>query len=384
MTKTVNKVSVRRRAYDALTLLGLTLAAAALVIFPEESVAAGKDGVKLCVDVIIPSLMPFFALSSMIVEMGLAERLGRAMAPFMRYLFNVGGVCSAAFILGFIGGYPVGAKTAISLYNSGQTTKTETERLLSFCNNSGPAFILGVVGAGIFTSGKIGIVLCLVHAFSSVIVGILFRFWGAKKAELSTPPTQRKAARTSTFSSAFVNAIKSSVQSMLNISGFVIFFTIFIRLLFLTGILPAAAKLIAECTGLRLNSVEFVLTGIIELTSGVRTLNPQMLSTSMRMAAFMLGWAGLSVHCQALSFICDSGISSKSYIIGKILHGLLSAGLVGVLFRFLPFEQPAAVYLTQQVSGIARLDFSRALLISVSSSAILLLLLLTISAKKRR
>ncbi len=61
------------------------------------------------------------------------------MAP----LFRAGGACSSALALGFVGGYPVGARTAIALYENGQCSKTEAERLLAFCNNSGPAFILG-------------------------------------------------------------------------------------------------------------------------------------------------------------------------------------------------------------------------------------------------
>jgi len=369
----MKKHTIWKRVYDILTLLGLLSVIAALVLYPKEAVAAGKDGVKLCLDVIIPSLFPFFALSSMVIELGIAEKLGKAMSPLMRLLFNVNGTCSTAFILGFIGGYPVGARTAISLYKSGQTTKTETERLLSFCNNSGPAFILGVVGAGIFTSGKVGLILCLIHALSSMIVGIFFRFWKAGKLEYAAgSPTQNYNDRVS-FPSAFVSSIKSSVQSALNISGFVIFFTIFIKLLFLTGTIPSLAKIIANVSGLQLSNVEDTLTGIIELTSGVRTLNPQMLSTSMKMAAFMLGWAGLSVHCQALSFICETGISSTSYILGKFLHGIISAVLVSLLFNFFNFEQPAMTYLTQQINSIASLNFSHSLLMSGTSCLLLLL-----------
>ncbi len=94
----------------------------------------------------------------------------------MRPLFHVSGACASAFALGFIGGYPVGAKTAISLYENGMCTKTEAERLLAFCNNSGPAFILGVVGAGVFASSRVGVLLYLAHAAASICIGILFRF----------------------------------------------------------------------------------------------------------------------------------------------------------------------------------------------------------------
>ena len=61
------------------------------------------------------------------------------------------------------------------------------------------------------------------------------------------------------------------------------------------------------------------------------------LSGRLSMAAFMLGWAGLSVHCQVLAFLGDSGLSMGTYLWGKLLHGLLSAALLGLLTRLFPW-----------------------------------------------
>ncbi|MCC8123623.1 MAG: hypothetical protein LIO58_08790 [Oscillospiraceae bacterium] len=138
--------------------LGLVLLAfmVGLIGFPKECMAAVKDGLSLCLNVIIPSLFPFFVLSALLVDLGLAAYLGRALEGVMRPLFRVGGACASAGVLGVIGGYPVGAKTAIALYENKMCTRTETERLLAFCNNSGAAVIMGVVGAGSFGSSNVG------------------------------------------------------------------------------------------------------------------------------------------------------------------------------------------------------------------------------------
>ncbi len=53
----------------------------------------------------------------------------------------------------------MGAKSVIALYENGTCSKVEAERLLSFCTNSGPAFIFGIVGAGVFSGGRIGLLL---------------------------------------------------------------------------------------------------------------------------------------------------------------------------------------------------------------------------------
>ena len=148
----MGRILGKQRYRDILLGLGLLLSAAALVVWPQQSMGAMKDGLKLCANVIVPSLFPFFVLSSLVVELGMSRYLGRLLEPVMAPLFRVNGSCATALALGFVGGYPVGARTAISLYENGQCSKTEAERMLAFCNNCGPAFILGVVGTGIFGS----------------------------------------------------------------------------------------------------------------------------------------------------------------------------------------------------------------------------------------
>ena len=141
----------RRKYLDLMLGLALLCAVLALMRCPQESMDAARDGLALCGNVIIPSLFPFFVLSSLVVELGMSRYLGRLLEGVMAPLFRVGGACSSALALGFVGGYPVGARTAIALYENGQCSKTEAERLLAFCNNSGPAFILGVVGTSAST-----------------------------------------------------------------------------------------------------------------------------------------------------------------------------------------------------------------------------------------
>jgi hypothetical protein len=99
------------------------------------------------------------------------------------------------------------------------------------------------------------------------------------------------------------------------------------------------------------------------------------------MAAFMLGWAGLSVHCQVLSFIGDSGLSVRTYIFGKFMQAGLSAVFAFFLSHLFVWEEPTAVFYAEQVKSYAAVDFGSALLISVVS-CVLLLVLFMIGARK--
>ena len=349
-----------KRVRDALVGLALLIATAGLVASPDQAIAGAKDGLTLCFNVIVPSLFPFFVLSSLVVDLGLAAYLGRALEGLMRPLFRVSGSCAAAVALGFISGYPVGARTALQLYQQGLCSKTEAERLMAFCNNSGPAFILGVVGAGIFGDSRVGLLLYLTHALASLIVGLLFRFYGGSEQKRA-PKSHPKPIQTVTIPAAFTGAVTRSLQSTLNICACVVFFAVVLQLLSAYGMFTALAQLLS-LAGFQPEWAKRLVAGLLELSSGVSSLRgTTQLAGRVSMAAFMLGWAGLSVHCQVLSFLVDSGLSAKTYLAGKLCHGLAAAGLTWCLARLFPLSAPVADYLAEQAESIAAMDFSTAL-----------------------
>ncbi|MBR5382174.1 MAG: hypothetical protein IK136_06085, partial [Oscillospiraceae bacterium] len=113
-----------------------------------------------------------------------------------------------------------------------------------------------------------------------------------------------------------------------------------------TGALSAAASLRSP-TGLGRGRAEKLLTGALELFSGVWTLRGTPSLPSVAAAAFMLGWGGLSVHFQTLSVLSESGLRPGLYLLGKALHGLLSAALAAAAFPALsaPLSAPSVLLL---------------------------------------
>lgn len=384
MFRLLSKKSMRDLLYGC-ALLAATLG---LIAAPEQAMEGARTGLTLCFNVIVPSLFPFFVLSSLVVDLGLASYLGRMLEPVMRPLFRVNGACASAVALGFVGGYPIGARTALSLYENGLCSRTEAERLLAFCNNSGPAFILGVVGAGVFASSRVGLLLYLVHAAASLLVGLIFRFYGGK--EEAADRRSGGQIRTVRFTTAFTGSVARSLQSTLSICAFVVFFSVLIQLLTWFGVLSALAGALAALfapLGMTSDWARRLLTGVLEMSSGVWSLSGSgALAGRMSMAAFMLGWAGVSVHCQVLSFLGESGLSVRTYLLGKLLHGGFSAALVFLLTRLLPLSAPVSSYLAQQVESIAGIDFSSALVVSAVSAWVVWLAFfaLAVAAVRRR
>ena len=327
-----------KKRTTALWAILLAAAFAGLLRWPVETAQAVRDNLALCAQVILPALFPFFVLSSLVVSSGLASALGRPLEGQMRRLFRVNGRCAAALVLGLIGGYPVGAKTAAELYRSGQCTEAEARRLLFFCNNAGPAFLIGVVGSGIFQNRRIGLLLAGIHILSALLIGFCLRFVPLSTGR-GTVSTQSKDVPVESSAGLLPRAVQSSVTAMLNICGFIVLFGASLALLDCCGILNAATNVLgAMLAPLGLDGAwcKILLQGMLELSNGVAALPAGQLVRSLPMAAFLLGWGGVSVHCQTMSVLEGTGLSSRPCLIGKLLQGMLSAALAELTIRLWP------------------------------------------------
>ena len=299
--------SMRRRILPTLGLLGVM---ALLLLCSADAAQAVRDALALCVQSVIPALFPFFVVSSLFIDLGCAAVLGRSLAPIMRRLFGVSGAGGTAFLLGIIGGYPVGGRTAGELYRSGQCEREECERLLAFCNNAGPSFILGIAGLGCFGSVRVGAWLYLIHVGAAVMVGLLFR---STSRQMGRP----KKTETPRWADALIQAVRGGAMSMVNICAFVVFFLVILRLF-------------SRFTGIQHGAI----LGIVEMTNGIlRLANDR---RGFIWAAGLLGWGGLSVHCQTAAVLSGSGLSLKRYFIGKALQAAISMAAAWPVSLLLP------------------------------------------------
>ncbi|MEN6313671.1 MAG: nucleoside recognition domain-containing protein, partial [Clostridiaceae bacterium] len=148
-----------------------------LILLSDAAVKSALDGMRLWAGVVVPSLFPFFAAAEIMNSSGFIRASGLLLEPVMRPLFNVPGCGSFALVMGILSGYPVGAKITCDLKNNGELDKVEAERLLAFTNNSGPLFIIGAVGTGMYGSPRLGIFIYICHLLACITVGFIFRFY---------------------------------------------------------------------------------------------------------------------------------------------------------------------------------------------------------------
>ncbi len=312
-------------------ILAALCALLVLITASDTVIACASDGLRLCWELILPSLFPFFVLSGLLGRLGLPGLMGQRLSCPAERLFGVSGPGVTALLLGLTGGYPLGASYLHQLEEDGVISPDEAGRLLGFCNNSGPAFLVGAVGAGVFHSSRTGLLLYAAHAGAAVLAGLLLRRRAAATAghAPSLPPPLP-------FSRALAEAVRSAVPAALNVCGFVVLFAVFTGLLDANGFLAALSVRLAGLTGLGVQPARALLTGFWELGGGVGAmLGLPPTPGNLALAAALVGWGGVSVQFQTLAVLADSDAKTSLHLAGRLMSAAFGAALaygLGILF----------------------------------------------------
>lgn len=305
------------------SVISAVLLFAALLIYPQAASQAALSGLKMCAQLILPSLFPFFVATTLLSELGVTRRLGKVFAPVCEKLFNVSGNGGTAFIIGITAGYPLGAAYISGMRKRNEISKEEAERLLIFCNNSGPAFIIGAAGTGVFSSAAAGLFLYAIHIIAALAGGIIFApkvcFVSDVKASDAGIPS---------FATALTNAVKSSVAACISVSGFIVAFSVLTGILDYSGVFSSLIGFLSASAGTELHWSRALLCGIIELGNGIGSMSGLTAGPlSLALAAFILGWGGISVHFQTFAMLDGTDIKTARYIIGRFVIALIGSAL---------------------------------------------------------
>lgn len=283
-----------------------------LILDAPAALSFAREGVQLCLQTLIPSLFPFFVCSIL-----LTGSLSGISAPVLHPLETFCRIpegSAALLLVGFLGGYPVGAQNIGLAYERGQLSKEDARRMLGFCNNAGPAFLFGMVGS-FFDNPLMPWLLWAIHIVSALIVA---RILPGRCASF------RRENRIKPLS--LTEAVDKSIRVMASVCGWVVLFRIIIG--FLDSRLPFLFPY----------SVRILLKGALELSNGCIFLG-EIPCTGLRFtaAAVMLGFGGLCVAMQTHAVAC--GLKLDRYFPGKLLQCCISFLLSVMIQGVFPAEQ---------------------------------------------
>lgn len=297
-----------------------------LFIFPSEFASGFSAGLSNCAQIVIPSLFPFLVASSLAGAGEIPQFIKKLAEPITQKLFRLPSDCLPAIILGQLGGYLSGAKAAESLYSSGNLSRSQAQRLLLFCVNSGVGFSVNAVGNALLGSRYAGRVILAALIISSLVTGFFLRFLPDRPSE-----TKKIIKKTPNLSYAVVNSVLSSSSSMIACCGFVCFFSGLIAVM--SGVLNnQTAKIIVSC--------------LLEVTSGCAEAAG---NVSIPVFAAVCAFGGLCVHMQIFSLSKDFGISIPLFYLFRILHSVLAYAVCKIILYYYPADVAASVSLGANV-----------------------------------
>ncbi|MBQ8358791.1 MAG: hypothetical protein IJX37_02585, partial [Oscillospiraceae bacterium] len=264
-----------------------------LILDPQTAKTGASEGIELCIRVIIPSLFPFFIVTSFLNTSLLGLRIPLLHILSKQLQIPDGG--ESVLVLGLMGGYPVGAQLVCDVYAEKRLSKRDCQILLGYCSNAGPAFIFGVTGM-LFKAHWVPFVLWGIHILSALITGWLLPRPHSTAIDLRGAP-----------GASIVSALRKSIHICASVCGWVTIFKIILA--YLNQWLRNDLR----------NEIMICIAGFLELTNGCLQLE-QIDSEAARfiLCTAFLSFGGICVLLQTASVTRELGYGL--YIPGKIMQ----------------------------------------------------------------
>ena len=167
-----------------------------MLLFPSEVFEGAKSGLLLWFLTVLPTLFPFLLISRLLLDSCACSLLNKLLAPVISRLFGISAQGSFAFIVGFLCGYPMGAKITADLFHARQISKAEASYLLSFCNNTSPAFLIHYIVLGYFQNPRLIFPSVLILYGTPILLTFFFRikkhFASSNTTDITSPFTISK------------------------------------------------------------------------------------------------------------------------------------------------------------------------------------------------
>ena len=290
-----------------------------MLSFPQTVFTGASYGLVLWFRHVLPTLLPYMILINVLICTPALHWICRITSTFLCPLLGPSYYGTFAVLTGFLCGYPMGAKTTSDLLNVNKISRSEASYLLSFCNNTSPAFILSYVVAQNMKERNLCIPFFLILTFTPLMLSFIFRlFYRLPESSYSFPqvtPGSFSNPSESISDSFLDRCILNAFESVTKVGGYMMMFSVLIQLL--ASVLP--------------NTIfSLLLYSSLEISTGIRLLFSSALYTTEKiiLCAFLTSFGGWCCIAQTYSMISSSQLPILPYITAKLVTALVTSLLI--------------------------------------------------------
>jgi sporulation integral membrane protein YlbJ len=335
-----------------------------IIRYPAIVLAAARRGLLTWWDVVLPSLLPFFIVSELLMGLGFVALSGRLLEPAMRPLFNLPGSAGFIVAVSYLSGFPLCAALTSRIRRDNLCTRHEGERLIAFTSNASPLFMLGAVSVGMYKSPALGPLIAIIHYLSSFLCGLLLKFIAKPRAAGLrptgsqapgmvpgvAPPVSSSCPERQNFGSLLGEAVNRSSITLLSIGGFITFFSVAIGIMEAAGLMGAlisALTPLAHLFHFDTSILRALLYGLVEITIGISeaSKSPGSFVQQLLVIEALLAWNGLAVQAQVAGMLIGSDLNVRFYLLTRFIQVPVAVAIAYLVSLF-PIQdylaQPAA------------------------------------------
>ena len=290
-----------------------------MLSFPQTVFTGASYGLVLWFRHVLPTLLPYMILINVLICTPALHWICRITSTFLCPLLGTSYYGTFAVLTGFLCGYPMGAKTTSDLLNVNKISRSEASYLLSFCNNTSPAFILSYVVAQNMKERNLCIPFFLILTFTPLMLSFIFRlFYRLPESSCSFPqvtPGSFSNPSESISNSFLDRCILNAFESVTKVGGYMMMFSVLIQLL--ASVLP--------------NTIfSLLLYSSLEISTGIRLLFSSALYTTEKiiLCAYLTSFGGWCCIAQTYSMISGSQLPILPYIAEKLVTALVTSLLI--------------------------------------------------------
>ena len=290
-----------------------------MLSFPQTVFTGASYGLVLWFRHVLPTLLPYMVLINILIRTPALHWICHITSPFLCPLLGTSYYGTFAVLTGFLCGYPMGAKTASDLLDAQKISRSEASYLLSFCNNTSPAFILSYVVTQNLKKSDLCIPFFLILTLTPLMLSFIFRLFyrlQESSGSFSQATPSSFPDPSGNFSDGFLDrCIMNAFKSITKVGGYMMMFSVLIQLL--ASALPD-------------NTASLLLYSGLEISIGIRQLASSALYTSHKiiLCAALTSFGGWCCIAQTYSMISGNHLPILPYIAEKLATALVTSLLI--------------------------------------------------------